>query len=320
MEKQSAQDFFGTSTPIVNSTTSVKANDFFGSATPQVAQPKVEPSQINLTDSATGSLPVIKQATQFGAGVGAGIGKTLLNIPKAFLSFAQSVSNKGEKLFGGQPANFKPAIEGIDTLSNNLFQQPIQKELDTGFGKAGKIVGETAPYFTGVGGATSEISNAVSGSKILQGSGALKGVGRVLAGATAEGLANYGTGYALSGGNEEQAKNQALISGALKAGFSTIGEIANATKLPETMVGKIFKTNKKEVDQIFKTGNDNTVAKQVLDRGIVGNTEQIAKQLTDGMAESESKIAQEFAKAGNPKIVLENPKGVIDYLQNKAKK
>ena len=44
MEKQSAQDFFGTSTPIVNSTTSVKANDFFGSATPQVAQPKVEPS------------------------------------------------------------------------------------------------------------------------------------------------------------------------------------------------------------------------------------------------------------------------------------
>ncbi len=271
-----------------------------------------------------GSLPVIKQANQFGAGVGAGLGKTLLNIPKAFLKFSQGVSNAGSKIFGGKPANYQPAIEGIDKLSNALFQQPIQTELDSGLGKAGKFVGETAPYLTGVGGVTSKLANATSGAKVLQGAGALKATGRVLGGATAEGLANYGAGYALSGGDAEQAKNQALISGALKGGLSTIGEIANATKLPESMVGKIFKTNKKEVEQIFKTGDDNTIAKQVLDRGIVGNTKSIAKQLTDGMADSETKIGQEFQRiatenGGNaPTITLENPKGVLDYLKNKA--
>lgn len=266
----------------------------------------------SLTDSGVGSIPVIKQATELGAGIGTAIGKTGLNVGKSFFNLAQGISNVGSKIFGGQAADYSSLIQGIDTISNNIFQKPFEKELGTLSGKTGNIIGAAAPYVAS-GGAIADVANAAS--KAVAGSGA---VARTLAGAGTEALANFGQGYALSGGNTKEATIQGVTAGVLKGGTAGVGELANKIKFPESMVGKVFKTDKREVMNIFKTGNEETLAKQVLDRGISGTTKQIASQLLNGAAKSEAAISDEFIKAGNPLIYLEDPKRFIDYIADKA--
>lgn len=278
---------------------------------------KVNPSS-SLTDSPVGSIPGIKQATEFGVGLGSKLGELALNIPKSVLSASQGVADVGTKILGTPKQDYSGVISGIDTLSRNLYQKPFEKELDTISGKVGQVAGEIAPYMMGVGATTSKLSNVASGAKALQGSGLLPAVGRIAAGATTEGLANLGAGYVLSGGDAKQAKNQALISGALKAGFSTIGEIVNATGLGESLVGKIFKTNKAEVKKVFNGKGEDSLAKQVIDRGHYGNTEQLAEQFTSEMDNVENQLSKQFADSGNPKIILEEPQRFVQYIKDKA--
>src|SRR5690242_5653790 len=52
----------------------------------------------SLTGSGVGSVPVLKQATEFGAGIGSAIGRAGLNVGKSFLNLAQGVSNVGSKV------------------------------------------------------------------------------------------------------------------------------------------------------------------------------------------------------------------------------
>lgn len=284
---------------------------------PTTTAPNSSQPTLTGSDNKVGSLPVVKQSTQVGAGIGSGIGKSLANIPKALLQFSQGVSNVGSKILGGQPANYQPAIDAISKASSNLFDKPVQPELNTVGGQIGNVIGQAAPYVA-TGGVTSELSNATSGAKVLKGAGALPVLGRTIAGATAEGLANAGTGYALSGGDTKQALTQGLTAGALKAGTAGIGEIANGLKIPESKYGKIFTTNKQEVNNSFNNPNSKSLAQEALDRGIAGSTKGMAQQLIKGSQDSEAKISQEFAKAGNPKISLEEPQRFVDYLTSKA--
>jgi hypothetical protein len=177
------------------------------------------------------------------------------------------------------------------------------------------VIGTVAPYVAG-GAPISKAANLATGA--IEGSGALPATARVLAGATTEGLGNYALGYGLSGGDTKQATIQGLTAGTLKGVTSSIGELANARNVPEALNSKIFKTNKAEVQAIFKGAQEDSLAKQVLDRGISGNTTDIAKQLIQGQADSEAKIAEEFAKQGNPTITLEDPQRFISYITNKA--
>lgn len=270
-----------------------------------VAKPEATPQY--LTDSPTGSLPVIKQLTEFGVGVGTQIGKTGLNLSKFLLKLSSPVA----KLLGVDQEN-KDAQAAVDTISNEIFQKPFQQELDTTAGKIGEVTGEVAPYIA-TGGATSAVSNAARNAVAEYGA-----VPRVLAGAAGEALANFGTGYAFTGGNEKKALTQAAVSGFLKLASGTVSEIVNKAELPEKLMTNIFRTSKREELAALGTGAKDSLAKEALERGIKGNTEQIAQTLTTGMSDSEAKIAQEFASRGNPAVVLENPKSVISYITDKA--
>lgn len=266
----------------------------------------------SLTGSGVGSLPVIKQLTEVGSGIGTAIGKAGLNVGKAFLQGSQALSSK---VLGTPKDIYNPFIQNIDTISNNLYQKPFEKELSTVSGKIGQGIGTVAPYVA-TGGAISNAANVASG--LSKGAGILPAAGRVALGAGTEAMGNFGTGYALSGGDVKQAKTQALVAGTLKAGTAAIGETLNAFGFPEGLAGRIFKTDKKTEMAALKGSTEESLAKQVVDRGISGNTQQVAKQLTDGMAQSEARISQEFANAGNPKITLEEPQKFIAALQNKA--
>lgn len=283
----------------------------YQSSTPTETAPiaPVVPMQQTLTgsDNPVGSFPVIKQATQIGTGIGTAIGKAGLNIGKALVKLSSPVAN----LMGLGQEN-KDLSNQIDTLSNNIFQQPFQQELNTVGGQIGNAIGTIAPYVA-TGGTTSALANKATSAVSKYGA-----VARVGAGAGTEALANYGVGYALSGGDKKQALIQAATAGFLKAGTGTIGELANKGKVPENLMTHIFRTTKKEELGAFGGNAGDSIAKQALDRGIKGNTNKIAETLTTGMADSEKAIADEFAKVGNPNIVLDNPKTVINYIADKA--
>lgn len=268
-------------------------------------------------DNPVGSLPVIKQATQFGSGVGSALGKAALNIPKAFLSASQGVA----KMIGSK-ADYSPAINAIDSFSNNLFQKPLETELDSGLGKTGEIVGSVAPYFAGgIGSGTSKLVNGVT--EASQGFKPIPILGKILSnpvartavGATTEGAANYGAGYALSGGDTQQAKNQALFAGGLKGLFGGIGEVANATKFPQRLMANIYKTDKKTVSNIFNNIDNATVANGskkpiqklsdwALSNDISGSLETQAHQVQKILKSSEEQVIKS-AEAAKKRITVE---------------
>lgn len=262
------------------------------------------------SDNKVGSLPVIKQFTQVGAGIGSGIGKALLNIPKAGLSFAQGVSNLGSKILGGKPANYQPAINAIDNTSNALFDKPVKQELNTTGGQIGNFIGQTAPLIA-TGAPVSELANAASGAEALQGAGAVPAIGRTLAGATTEGLANLGTGYALSGGNTKQALTQGITAGVLKGTTGVLGEIANGTNLPARMVQNVYKSDKNTVSKIFdeantaKEGNTQPLSQWAVNKGLSGSLESQALKVRSILNQSEEKVINS-AEASKVRIPVES--------------
>ena len=270
------------------------------------------PKDKSITSSPVGSAPVIKQATQIGTGIGTEIGKAGLNIGKGVLKASGFVSKLLSKISGQPATDYQPYMDKIDEIKTDLYQKPFEKELSTVGGKVGKIAGAVAPYVA-TGGTTSALGNA--GAKALNSTGA---VGRVAGGVGGEVIGNYLTGYLLTGGNKKEALTQALTAGLFKAVTAGAGEALKKTKIGENMVTKIFKTDKQEVLAGFRGTNTTTLAKEAIDRGISGNVDDMAGQLIKGQTESEAALAKEFARLGNPKIVLEDPKTVISYIQNKA--
>lgn len=215
----------------------------------QFSQPQPLPS---LTETATGKLPVIKQLTEFGVGIGSELGKQVLNVPQAVLKVSQKVSD-----VIGAGADYSKAIEGIETAKEKVFEEPFQKELETGFGKAGEITGKVAPYLA-TAGTTQALSQAATAPiKGFKGAGAV----RTVAGAGTEALSNFIQSYGLTGGDSKEAKTQAATTGVLSFATRGLGEIAKATKLPERLMSVIYKTDKKEVSKIFNELDDDVLSK-----------------------------------------------------------
>ena len=79
-----------------------------------VQQPSAETS--SLTASGAGSLPVIKQLTQFGAGLGSTLGQTGLGLGQTFLKGANVVGN----VLGTPTDQYNPLIKGIEDIKQKL--------------------------------------------------------------------------------------------------------------------------------------------------------------------------------------------------------
>lgn len=271
--------------------------------------PEQQPvSRPSLTQTTVGSVPVVKQLNQLGAGIGTGVGKAVLNTAKGILSATKNIS-----VF---PSLNDKAIKAIDTIRDNIFQKPFENELDTGFGKVGNFVGQTA-VATGLGAPISGVSNLATNA--IKGTGFLPGLARTAAGASIEGLGGFGSQFLTSGGDINQAKNAGIFAGATKGLLSGTGEILNSLGAPQGIAEKVFRTTPKEQKQIFRGENPINIAKEVVDRGIKGNVNSVAQQLIDGQSVTESSISREFAKAGNPTITLNDPKRYIKYILDKAR-
>ncbi len=284
----------------------------YASQIDQAPVPQDQPSQIAsdvkgvVGDNTVGK--VLTGIGQFGAGVGSAVMNAGLGLGQTALKVAGRVAPNFEQPLINKASN---ALDKTKQTISDVYT-PETKSIP---GKLGTVGGTIAAYSA----PSSEIANTTNFAvNSIKGAGFLPSAGRVLAGAGTEGALNYAQGYALSGGDTNAAKTQGLTAGVLKGATGTLGEVANSLNVPEALNTKVFKTDKKEVQAIFAGNQEDSLAKQVLDRGIAGNTKQIATQLTDGMASSEQKISQAFADAGNPNITLEEPKRFLDYLQNKA--
>src|SRR4051812_32769914 len=84
-----------------------------------LTQNKSQISQPTLTgaDNPVGSLPVIKQATQLGTGIGSAIGSAGLNVGKALLKISHPIAS----LLGVGKEN-EETQQGLDTINQKVFQ------------------------------------------------------------------------------------------------------------------------------------------------------------------------------------------------------
>mgnify|MGYP001565881668 CR=1 FL=1 len=188
-----------------------------------------KPTAPTLTSGAIGSAPVIKQLTQFGTGLGTEIAKGGLSLGQTFLKGADIIS-RGL----GIGSQYKPLIENIEKIKQEVYTKPFQTELESGFGKAGEFTGVASQYIApsslitkGQKAITGAVEAIPATTRLAQfGRGAL-GVG---ARAGVEALGTGTTGLAISGGDTERAKQDALLGGAFSAGFGTLGALARGAR------------------------------------------------------------------------------------------
>lgn len=257
----------------------------------------------SITDTKIGGLPVVKQLNEFGVGAGTAIAKGGLNLGKAFLKGSNVISNAM-----GNPKNqYDPLINKIENIKQKVYTDPFKKELNTGFGKTGKVVGEVAPYIAGAG-TTSALSNvATKAVPVFKGAG----IARTLVGAGTEGIANFGQALAFSGGDTKEAKRAGLTAGLFKGATQGTGEITKAIKLPQKLMSGVYKTDKKEVAEIFNNV-DNAIpnnkgpklSEWALNKGLKGGLESQAKQVKEILDKSENAVIN-TAEAAKKRITVE---------------
>lgn len=193
----------------------------------------------SLIDSPIGKLPVIKQLTEAGVGIGTQISKAGLGLGKTFLMGANAVSN----LMGNEKNQYNPIIEQMDYLQKGIFEDPYKKELSSGFGKAGQVVGDIALFMEGN-------KPSVTGQQFLTGgvnklniaNKALNYGAKKLAQVVSEGLTMGGIQYAISGGDAKEAGTVGIVSGIL-SGITHVGADVFRKVVPQTVkeaVSKVF--------------------------------------------------------------------------------
>jgi len=307
MPRPTLDEIYGSTSSTVTSTRPSLDDIYGGTSTvtaPQINQE--QPGGMTLENN---------PLTNIGVGIGSAVGKFALNVPKAIVQGAESLINIGSG--ENKRVDFSGVTGGLETLKNEIYQKPFEQQLDTTSGKIGTGIGTVAPYLA-TGGTTAAISNAATGARLFQGAGALPAVGRVAVGAGTEALTSGAVGYLGSGGDVEQAKTSALVGGALKGVFSGLGEVSNAMKIPQAIVGPIFKIDKQEAKRILNTENAETFNEWAINKGLKGNTQQVATQVANIIDDSEAKIYQEFAKKGYPALYVEEPSKFIASISNKA--
>jgi len=233
-----------------------KKVNFNGNPTPEdidfVAQqigitPDVQPQK--------SPIPVVKQATEFGVGIGAGLGKAGLGLGQLVLKGANVVGN----VMGAPKNQYNPLIQNIENIKQEVYQKPFQQELESGFGKAGSVVSDVATFAEGnapivkgqqfLKGVTSGATKNLSGLK-----GTLaKGTGNFLSRAVPEAGISGGIELAKSGGDTGSATTAGVVSGALSGTLGTGADIVRSL-IPKTVrenVSRVLKnTGSKKLGQI----------------------------------------------------------------------
>ena len=220
-----------------------------------VQQPSAETS--SLTASGAGSLPVIKQLTQFGAGLGSTLGQTGLGLGQTFLKGANVVGN----VLGTPTDQYNPLIKGIEDIKQKLYIEPVKKELISGFGQAGEITGQGAAYLA-PSGLITKSQKAITGvvntiPAITRKAQFLRGALGVAGRALPEAIGAGGASLAITGGDTEEAKRNALLAGGISTVFGSLGSLyrgAKDTGIVKSVLSKTTGIPKGAFDEIA-TGN-----------------------------------------------------------------
>lgn len=241
MDDKQFQDFLktigGLETTATNNDTPIVERGAFN--LPKVTINTPEKKSTSLTDSPVGKIPVIKQATQFGVGVGSELGKAGIGLGQTFLKGANVVSN----LMGNPKDQYNPIIQKMEEIKTAVFEDPYKKELGTLAGKAGQLTGDIAVFAEGnapiakgqqyLSGATKGLN--VSNKVINYG---LKKISQILP----EVVGMGGIQYAVSGGDAKEAGTVGVVSGVL-SGITHVGADVFRNIIPQTVkdsVSKVF--------------------------------------------------------------------------------
>ncbi len=149
-----------------------------------------------------------------------------------------------------------------------------------------------------------------------------------IAAKTAQGATGAGVGSLMSSATQgkfdtkegaknaiEEAGTAAAFGGGTSAVLAGGGELLKAAKIPSKLVANIYKTDKKEISQIFKEADDVAVqtgkkaptvklSQWAVDKGLKGNLETQAKQVQSILKSSEEKVIAS-AEAAKKTISIE---------------
>lgn len=266
---------------------------------------KPQPAKSPLESFAIGTAKGIAETVKGIGNIGGKIGEKIL--PGFENVYSEEALNKNAKSGG-----FMGKLLQESNLETNNTAESL-----------GKGVERVAEFIIPAG-KISKASNSVD--TLIKGSGLLKSAGRIATKGAIEGIGNAGVTLAQTGGNLKEAGKTALIAGGLKAGLATVGEMANAAKLPERLYSTIFKTSSDDMLQELKTGAldkwqktnpeefknlvnkgiikvgkdgvvslNETLAKEALDRGLKGSLKNMATESVKNIYRNEAK-AQELVK------------------------
>jgi len=116
---------------------------------PKVQQP-VTPIPKGV-DNWASNVPGLKQIQDFGLGIGSAIGTAGLGLGQSALKTGMFVGDVMNKIVPGSVDNSlaQKTVDILEKGKQNIYQKPIEKNLQSYSGVGGQVVGNLAPYFSG---------------------------------------------------------------------------------------------------------------------------------------------------------------------------
>lgn len=111
------------------------------------SQPVVQENKLQIPQAGGGNIPVVKQLSDVGTGIGTAIGKTVVGAVQAPLRIASGLG----KLVGANTKYADKYVGALDKAKANIYDKPFEKQTASVSGKIGTGIGTVAPYLIGAG-------------------------------------------------------------------------------------------------------------------------------------------------------------------------
>jgi hypothetical protein len=115
-----------------------------------------------------GNVPVVKQLSDVGVGIGSTIGKTVLGAVQAPLRISSALG----RAVGADTQYVDKAVLGIEKAKQAVYQKPFEQQLSTASGKVGQAIGTVAPYLATAGAVNPLTANLGTIPRVLARAGA----------------------------------------------------------------------------------------------------------------------------------------------------
>ena len=235
-----------------------------------------------------------------------GVSEVGQGVLKGGISTLKGASSLGEKLLR--------KATGQDTVQPTAAEKlvpPTLTEPKTGFESAGKMIEQVGEFLIPVGGEARALTSLLSkGGKVL------KGVTQAVIGA-----GEFGGKSAIQTGGDKKSVISSSLLGATAPVVAGVGK-ALTQKLPEKLYAQIFKYSADDLAAKYRSiakGEElnPTLAKEALERGLKGSSENMAVYSVQKLNELEKSVQDFVTTSGlsGKKLVVENLGGYKNILQ-----